>query len=29
MLAGILLISGYGILYTLVVRQINQSSSLP
>ena len=29
MLAGILLISGYGILYTLVVRRIDQSSSLP
>jgi len=28
MLAGILLISGYGILYTLVVRRINQPSSL-
>ena len=28
MLAGILLISGYGILYTLVVRRIDQSSSL-
>jgi hypothetical protein len=28
MLAGILLISGYGILYTLVIRRINQSSSL-
>ena len=28
MLAGILLISGYGILHTLVVRRIDQSSSL-
>ena len=28
MLAGILLISGYGILYALVVRRINQPSSL-
>jgi hypothetical protein len=28
MLAGILLITGYGILYTLVVRRIDQSSSL-
>lgn len=28
MLVGILLISGYGVLYTLAVRQINQSSNL-
>jgi len=28
MLAGILLISGYGILYTLVVRRIDRSSNL-
>jgi hypothetical protein len=28
MLAGILLISGYGVLYTLVVRRINQASHL-
>jgi hypothetical protein len=28
MLAGILLLSGYGILYTLVVRRINQPNGL-